>query len=151
MNKKIVYNIIIVLTLLGIVTSGYLTYLHYKPAEMKGDVCNINSFVSCSTVNKSPYAELFGFPISILGMMGFAVIGSLAFFRLSYHKELIFYLSSFAFAYMVFLTYIEFFVIKAVCIYCILTAIITLLLFIVSCYEFGQDGINFIKEIEIVE
>ena len=56
MNKKIIKTIII-LSIIAVIITGYLTYLHYKPVGKSP--CNLGGKFDCNAVNKSMYANFF--------------------------------------------------------------------------------------------
>lgn len=70
--------------MVGLLASLVLTYDKIKSLEaaVRGETfstgCDLNAFVSCSAVVGSKQSELFGFPNSFLGIVGFAVVVSLA-------------------------------------------------------------------------
>ncbi len=66
---------LLAIALLGLLLSGYLLREHY--ATTASSFCDINSRISCDVVNKSPYAEIFGVPVSLLGVLYY--LGVLAF------------------------------------------------------------------------
>jgi uncharacterized membrane protein len=65
-TKKRVLYILIMLGVIALATSIYLTKSHYQPAE-EGALCDINAAVSCSLVNTSVYSELFHVPVALFG------------------------------------------------------------------------------------
>lgn len=113
-----------VLSAFGIVTSGYLAYQWYEAASSSW--CDIDAFFSCSKVRESPYAAVAGIPTAFLGVGGFAVL--LAFAGLALRGRdslgpwsidrwlLLFALLGAGIG--VGLTFIEIFVIQAICILC---------------------------------
>eukprot|EP01119_Soliformovum_irregulare_P017332 TRINITY_DN5130_c0_g1_i1.p1 TRINITY_DN5130_c0_g1~~TRINITY_DN5130_c0_g1_i1.p1 ORF type:complete len:298 (-),score=34.12 TRINITY_DN5130_c0_g1_i1:3-896(-) len=59
-------DIILALSVIGLLTSFYLTKDHIDAAA-DGSLCDISATVSCSVINRSSYSELFNVPIAILG------------------------------------------------------------------------------------
>jgi len=55
LQPKQYLKIIFFLSLLGVIVSAYLTYIHYSHLTTP---CDFNSSFSCSSVNRSSYAEL---------------------------------------------------------------------------------------------
>jgi len=115
----------------GIGVAGYLSYVETQEvAAVCGPVGD------CNTVQTSPYATLFGFlPVGILGLLGY--LGLLAAWLTrkllpNFEKSaaLAFLaMSVFAVIFSLYLTYLELFVIQAVCIWCITSAwLVTFLL-----------------------
>jgi uncharacterized membrane protein len=120
--------IILVLSALGIVLSGYLTYLYYT--KVQATFCAAGS--GCDTVRESPYSAILGIPVSLFGVVGYLCIFTSAFLTISYRAKwlLLYFLSLAGFVFSAYLTYIELFVIKAVCPYCVTSAIIITLILI---------------------
>ena len=48
---------------------GYLTYVHYRPAAL---ICTAGG--GCETVQDSSYAELFGVPVALLGLLSYVAV-----------------------------------------------------------------------------
>ncbi|HSE83251.1 MAG TPA: vitamin K epoxide reductase family protein [Thermodesulfobacteriota bacterium] len=114
--------IIIILATLGIVLSVYLTYLHYSNANAA--FCVAGS--GCDTVRESSYSAIFGIPVALVGVIGYFLILLLSIISISPGiRWLSLYLVALAGAvFSAYLTYLELFVIKAICIYCVASAII---------------------------
>ena len=116
----------------GIGVSAYLTLVHYRDDLL---VCAVGG---CHTVQKSPYAELAGVPVALLGLGMFVAMLALGLARYSrpeWNGDLT--LATFALAltgtvFTIYLTYLELFVIHAVCQWCVLTALITWALLLVE-------------------
>lgn len=116
------------LALLGTSVSIYLTIVHYDEAAL---ICGVGD---CSTVQNSRYAEVAGVPIAVFGMLMYATILGLAIYRWRHpatvHSDT---LTSVAFAialagagYAAYLTWLEIAVIKAICQWCVVSALLTL-------------------------
>lgn len=114
---------LLVLSALGIVVTGYLIHQHYAPIDTS--FCNFNDYVSCDIVNKSEYSTLFGIPVSILGLLTYLYLFIFAIISLknsSLAKKLLFPTLVFTLGglgFSLYLTYLEFFVLYAVCIFCL--------------------------------
>ncbi len=63
---KKLYTAMLLLTLTALFVTGILVSLHFKTADT-GSFCNLNDYWNCDKVNKSPFAEIFGIPVSFLG------------------------------------------------------------------------------------
>ena len=142
-------RIILVSSVIGILLSGYLTYVHYAPEQLDDSFCNFSDFVSCSTVNSSSYATFFGMPVALIGVFGFLLLGVLSLGKVKYHRVLLFYFSLGALLFMLYLLIIELFVLKAICLYCVFTLIDILLIFLVSAVYFGRESVTFVSEIKL--
>jgi uncharacterized membrane protein len=120
------------LALGGIAVSAYLTLVHYRDDLL---VCAVGG---CHTVQKSPYAELYGVPVAILGLGMFVAMAGLDLLRrvrpeLAESITLVtFGLALAGTIFTIYLTYLELFVIHAVCQWCVLTAVLTWALVLVE-------------------
>ena len=120
----------------GLVVAGYLTYVEITAAT---PVCGI-TIPGCVVVQTSPYARLFGFlPIGVLGLVGYVAILAawlLAQFGAESYKKAsslaIWGLCFFGVIFSAYLTYLEPFVIRATCSWCITSAVFMILLLWVS-------------------
>lgn len=119
---------IIALALVGFTDSSFLLAKRVSGAPIP---CFITS--GCDTVSKSPYSVLFGVPLSALGMIFYLGIGFLALLYLDtknlFVAKLIPVATTLGFLSSLYFIYIQKFKIGAFCIYCILSAIVSTLLF----------------------
>lgn len=127
---------VVVLSLIGILVSAYATYQHYRSSGTS--FCNLSDVVSCDIVNKSKYSEIAGMPVAIIGVIGYAVLAAIAGMLSagSIKKQrgvgALVILSAGALLFSFYLTYVEFFWLKALCILCIASQIIILLIFLIA-------------------
>ena len=118
---------IAVICLVGIAVAGYLTYIHY--AGLK-PVCFSNG--GCETVQSSRYAKLDGIPVAVLGLLGYiAILLSLA-LRGDLGRLAGFGVALIGFLFSVYLTYRELFTIKAICQWCVSSAVLVTVLVILT-------------------
>jgi uncharacterized membrane protein len=68
----------------GIAISIYLTTVHYARVPL---VCSTNGIVNCERVLSSPYSAVAGIPVSVGGIVWFAVSGALAVLALASAEE----------------------------------------------------------------
>lgn len=123
MNKSIL-NWIIGLALFGIVLSTYS--LAHKTGFTSGALCNLSDTFSCDIVNQGPYSEIFGVPVAGIGVVGylFVFLAALLKHKNPHDKSLSLFLvlSTFSgFAFALYLTSLEAFVLQAWCIVCLLS------------------------------
>lgn len=125
---------------IGLVDSLYLTWAKLTHSEV---VCG--GIGECQTVNNSPYSEIGGVPIALLGMGAYFVLLTLLYletlggFWLEYSRMFIFGISLAGVLYSAYLTFIEISVLQAICLYCVVSAIVMLLLFFLSIMRLMQD------------
>jgi uncharacterized membrane protein len=110
---------ILVLSLIGIGIAGYLTYVHYEGLKV---LCLSSG--GCETVQSSRYAKLDGVPVAVLGLLGYiGILGSLA-IRGEAGRIASFAIALTGFGFSMYLTYRELFTIKAICQWCVSSAIL---------------------------
>jgi uncharacterized membrane protein len=120
-----------VAALIATAIAGYLTLVHYRESLL---VCSGVS--DCQTVQNSKYAEMGGIPIALLGLILFAILLGLTIARLARPDiadaltAMIFVSAAGAVAFYAYLTWLELFVIDAICQWCVASALATLALLI---------------------
>ncbi len=118
---------ILVLTVIGIGVAGYLTYTHYQHVKV---LCSLGT--QCETVQHSQYSKLDGVPVAVLGLIGYiAILGSLA-IRGELGRIIGFAIALIGCLFSIYLTYRELFTIKAICQWCVSSAVIMTLLMILT-------------------
>jgi uncharacterized membrane protein len=133
-NSDRVWILLGLLAVAGVATSSYLTYSHYAD---QATVCA--GVGSCEFVQSSEYSKLAGVPVALLGLLFFVSLAGLSIARLArvplaldWGKELAFAMTLGGVAFVTYLTYVELFVIDAICIWCVGTAVITVGTFVAS-------------------
>ncbi|MBM3151351.1 MAG: vitamin K epoxide reductase family protein [Chloroflexi bacterium] len=132
MNKKLSL-LTILLALLGALDALYLFV--YKISS--NDKMCLGSG-DCATVNYSRYSEIAGIPVALLGLLAYLTI--IILLSLALRKPalagainlLVFSLGLAGLVFSVYLTYIELAVIDAVCPFCVISAVLITLIFILS-------------------
>lgn len=116
--------VIIVLALAGIAVSALALHAHYSTGL---EPCDINARWDCGIVNHSRYSMIYGFPVAIVGILGYAIIALSAFFR---QRWLTILLSVIGLIFAIHLSLIEAHVLEVWCLYCVISqcliALITL-------------------------
>lgn len=112
-------SIVALLAVCGIAVSSVSLEHHY--ATSKTAYCEIGEAFNCDIVNRSQYSTLFGIPVALIGMMGYAAIGGLAtVYRERSDTPLMLFASAVAgLAFALYLTYIEGHVLGVWCILCL--------------------------------
>ena len=108
--------VLIVLSVLGIIVSSLALREHYR--EYGDSPCSINEHWDCGVVNHSPFAMLGPIPVAAVGIIGYVLMGILAFFR-SYRLLLVPTLAGLAFS--LYLANIEAHVLGVWCVYCVIS------------------------------
>jgi vitamin-K-epoxide reductase (warfarin-sensitive) len=108
--------LLLILTVLGIVVSSLALREHYR--EYGDSPCSINEHWDCGVVNHSPYAMLGPIPVATVGIIGYILMGALAFFR-SYRLLLVPTFGGLAFS--LYLANIEKNILGVWCVYCVIS------------------------------
>ena len=101
-----------ILAVVGIAVSLYLTYAKLTSSPI---VCGIGN---CEKIQASPYSQIFGIPVAVLGILYYLVVFILA--NKSLHKPLGWWLI-FGAVFSAYLTYLELFVINEICMWCVIS------------------------------
>jgi len=123
------YAVAALLSLFGIADALYLTIEHVTGQSVR---CTIIS--GCSEVLSSPYAVMAGIPLAAIGAAAYFTVFSLAILALFGYRiagKLLLPLVGAMFLISLWLIYLQAFVIREFCQYCLLSAAITLALFVV--------------------
>ncbi len=121
-----------VLAVVGMGVASYLTIVHFADEPI---VCS--SIGDCELVNSSKYADVGGVPVAVMGAAAYATMllligGAIV------RREPMLVLGAWAvaltsFAFSMYLTYVELFVLDAICVWCVSSAtIVTALLAVLS-------------------
>lgn len=129
------------LAVVGLLVAGYLTYLHLSGSTAA--LCAQGG--GCDTVRTSRYSVVAGIPVAVVGVAGY--LAMLAILLLEEFDGpladlaplLMFGFSLIGVLYSIYLTYLELFVIAAICPYCVASAVIVALLFIVAILRMTGD------------
>ena len=125
---------IMVLSVLGLIDSLYLTYLHHLVSEGGGCPTQNLPGLDCGEVLTSEQAELLGIPVAWFGVLGFIALFSLALDRYlnmdlerTYYNILLLPLTGLiGSAFGIYLTYAEAFIIRQWCPFCLTAFALTL-------------------------
>jgi uncharacterized membrane protein len=112
------------LAIAGVLVSSLALLRHYSIEEQPTPPA---SYWDSSAVNHSPFSVVYGVPVAAIGIAGYALLGTLAFFR---RRELTAVCSLLGLAYTLHLTNIEAHILGLWCMYCVVSLIlITLVVF----------------------
>ena len=141
---------LLVFSLLGLLASASSTYIHYRIIRdpVYAPICDINQTLSCESAYTSRYGTIRGVPVALAGVTWFAfatllVIGARPTRSHAGSAEAndrfaenvasyLFVLSTLALGVVLFLAYASFFVLKTVCIFCLLTYVAVIGIYVLS-------------------
>jgi uncharacterized membrane protein len=134
-------TLVMVFAALGLAASATSTYVHYQLLTRPGytSVCDVSATVSCTDAYLSEYGSFGGVPVAPIGVLYFVVVLLLAAFgarpKAAARESVpgyIFVLSTLALAFVLYLAYGSFFVLKAVCLFCLTTYVSVIAIFLIS-------------------
>jgi uncharacterized membrane protein len=125
--------------LVGAGFMGYLTYLHLTGAS--SEVCESITGFSCDLVNQSPFAELLGIPVAVLGGIYFTAVAVLA-LQGTYKKKYgaIIAFTAFSLVFGAALTALEHLVIGAICLFCELSKLVMIEILALAVLALRRSG-----------
>jgi uncharacterized membrane protein len=131
---------IVLLALVGLLVATYLWL--YKIGVLGQLQCGTGS---CEYVQASRYAELFGVPVALYGVVGYATLLVLGLAGLQPRfaaerrvRVLLAALATVGFGFTLYLTAIELFVLHAICRWCVASAVIMIAIWVLSLADLRQ-------------
>jgi vitamin-K-epoxide reductase (warfarin-sensitive) len=112
-------SVVALLAVCGVAVSSVSLQHHY--ATSKTAYCEIGESFNCDIVNRSEYSTIFGIPVALIGMIGYAALGAMAtIYRDRRETQTILFAAAAAgLAFALYLTYIEGHVLGVWCILCL--------------------------------
>lgn len=132
---------------LAVVGTGISAYLSYEHARGASVVC-LAGGKGCETVANSPYAEMFGVRVSTLGILGYVALIIAALIPGFFARMAGVAMSLVAVIFSLYLTYLELYVIHAICQWCVASAIVVTTLAVVQIVWLRRE---FAGELEVFE
>ncbi len=131
----------LILCFIAIPIAGYLVYEHYNPGSL---FCPKDGWIDCGKVTHGEYNNILGIPLAHLGLIGIILIFLFALIRIVQWERdytenffiIVLFLSFLGALLTWYLTYLELFVIHAICIYCFIEFILVTIIFGACFYGF---------------
>lgn len=124
--------VFIVIAGLGFADAMFLSVEHYLGVIPP---CSIGG---CEKVTTSEYADIFGIPVAYTGALYYVALLVLLLLFIDFKKVIfvkgIFALTTIGFLFSLYFTFLQFFVIKAICPYCLFSALTSTALFLLCCW-----------------
>lgn len=118
----------------GLVVAGYVFYTAVILNEIPQCVAGGGG---CGLVENSRYSHILGIHVSTFGLIGYLLILGTFIWRDDRARIAGFALSLFGFGFSLYLTYLELWEILAICQWCVTSAVLMTMLFIVSAFRMG--------------
>ncbi len=141
--KRAGVALILILAFAGLADSSYLAQHEASGAPL---LCNINNLSGCNIVAASPYSHLFSIPLAEYGVIFYGIIFVLAALELVIFDRLLRRVlqgvSLVGVVASLYFTLVQIFIIGALCVYCLASALITLLILLSASFiePIRRDG-----------
>lgn len=134
MREGVLRGLLGALAMVGIAISAYLTYNHLGGTV---PVC-VGGSGGCETVQTSRYSEVLGVPVALIGLLGYGAMLSAALIGDGRAAILGVFFAMIGVLYSLYLTYLELFVIRAICQWCVASAIVVIAYLILAVLRLRQ-------------
>ncbi|MEK7633003.1 MAG: vitamin K epoxide reductase family protein [Patescibacteria group bacterium] len=128
-------------SIVGFFDAAYLTIQHYTQFTLP---CTITH--GCDLVTKSEYSQIMGIPVSVLGAVYYLAIFLAVYVILETKKteylRFVAIATTFGFLFSAWFVYLQFFVIHAICQYCMFSAATSTTMFVVSIVFFSSEHLK---------
>lgn len=125
-------RLIFVFSIIGLAVSAFLTYEYLQPTPV---VCPLTGN-GCELVRKSEYSTFLGISIPYLGIIYYLLAAAISIYLSQSYKRIIdqfrFLSSVLAVGFGIYLTYLEAYVIKAYCFWCVSSFIVSIIVLALS-------------------
>lgn len=127
-------RIVCAIAAIGTAVSAYLVWVHYS-----GSLALCIGVGGCEAVQTSRYSMIGDVPVAAIGLAGFLVVLAVALARIARPRSeldiALFALSLAATLYVAYLTYVEIFVLGAICPWCVSIAACAVAIFAILAWE----------------
>ena len=127
--KRFGVVLILICAFCGMADSAYLTQSENNGTPL---LCNINGFSGCNIVASSPYSHLLGIPLSEYGLLFYGALFVLSALELALFdrvlRRAIQWVALAGILASLYFTFLQVFVINALCVYCLASALLALLI-----------------------
>ena len=151
MHKNYLVLGLLVLSFLGIADSWYLASKALFGGQL---VCNIKGLDGCNQVAQSVYSHLFGIPLGLYGVVFYSLLfiftALITTVSIKYAHDILAGLGIIGLIASLFFVGIQVFLIKAVCIYCLASGIISLGACVITVVLWKRYGTKISKKPSVV-
>ncbi len=127
----------IVISFVGFLDAGYLTIQHYRD-----EIPPCSVLEGCEEVTTSEFSTIAGIPVSLMGVLYYLLVLFMSLWYFDRHNKLfldiipfVTFLGVLASAWFV---YLQIVVIKAICLYCMFSALTSALLFVLGVFVYNK-------------
>ncbi|MBD3360197.1 hypothetical protein GF366_00175 [Candidatus Peregrinibacteria bacterium] len=124
---------IVIVAFAGFLDATYLTVAHFSGSEL-----NCSILEGCNEVTASEYSKIFGIPLALMGSLYYITILILTLLHYDTGNKnvisLVPILTTIGFIFTLYLVYLQLFVINAICVYCMFSALTSTVLFVLGLF-----------------
>jgi len=121
---------------------GVATYITIADSGGGSPTC-LAGGTGCETVANSSYSHIAGVNVAVFGIVGYIALFLTAFFANDFGRFVGFAISLGGFGFSIYLTYLELFTIEAICQWCVSSAVLMTILFLLNTTRLiGYAGID---------
>jgi uncharacterized membrane protein len=135
-DRSALTKAIFVISLLGVLEAGYLTYIHYHGLGSLPCIGGSHLTSSCAQVQSSVYSKFLGVSVALLGLLGYVAIVISLFVRGELGRAAGFSVALIGFGFSMYLTYRELFTLKHICEWCVGSATLMTILMVLTAIRF---------------
>lgn len=136
MTRTALLSLLLVLTFLGLADAWYLAQAALDGTALSCSIQGLESLNGCNQVAQSVYSQFLGLPIALYGVGFYAALFAIASTLFAVPKRPLYraaiVLGAIGFLLSLYFVFLQFLVIKALCIYCLASMLISILIFLVT-------------------
>lgn len=131
-GNRVIFLLIAILSAAGVMDSTIALQRHF--AKSATAYCDFGQKLNCDIVNRSEYSTLSGIPVAAIGVAGYALLWVLSVFlrERSQTPNRLLAAALAGFAYALYLTYIEAYVLTTWCILCVISLVLIFLISVLA-------------------
>ena len=127
---------VIILACIGFINASYLTYSHYQASYDSFCPIITEGYGDCHDVTNSEYSVILGIPLAVAGIFYYLVVLVGILILLKKKKKCLLWLFSavtfLGFVFSVVLVYLQLGILHAICPYCMLSAFLSMVVFVLD-------------------
>lgn len=136
MSERILRALLALIAVAGTLISAYLTWSHLRGTV---PVC-VGDGSGCETVQTSRYSEILGVPVAVLGLLAYASLLFSAAIRGERAALFGLFVALVGTLFSAYLTWLELFVIRAICQWCVASAVLVTTALLLTVFRLKRAG-----------
>ncbi len=133
--KKLLAVLVLAFAFCGLANSAYLTQHEVDGTPL---LCDVQGLTDCNVVASSPYSHIFGISLAEYGLIFYGVLFILAAIEIALPsrpiRRVVQGMALLGFLASLYFTFLQVYVINALCVYCTASALLALAIFVVALF-----------------